>query len=542
MMPRFFRPSAPTWVRRLIDRLRARDHTVGAWRGRADRPLHYSLRRRLIVTTLLSSLVCGLACVAMVMVIAWNETSDTFDSALEEGARLTLSLGAAMARDDALERDEDRVRVDRADKRVSLYYQLVGDDGDVLRRARGAPDEPFVENDPDDDEFYNVWADGRLWRVYVLKHDDLDLEVQIGQHWDDRNELLSETIEALAWPALALWLALGFINGWVIRKSLQPLESAARAIAQKSPDDLTAVSVDGQSTEVAAMLAALNTVLIRLSGALKSERRFTADAAHELRTPLAALGSKIQLMQRRYRVAGSNDPQVDMNTDLQNDLQGLRTDLARNTALVENLLLLARLDPQGADDLPKERVDVYTLLREVVAACAPAAQARAIRIDVTEAKGSGLDAASINLCANRQLLFSALRNLVDNAVRYGVEGGRVVIELDTKCTAIGSDAVLYAGAPSHARIESDVQTRTSPQARPRTSTCFSVRDDGPGVPPAEHGRLTQRFYRRLGHRATGNGLGLSIVEQIVVLHGGSLSFGEGIDERGLGVHLHLPND
>ena len=125
------------------------------------------------------------------------------------------------------------MRVDRADKRVSLYYQLVGEDGDVLRRARGAPDEPFVEDDPDNDEFYNVWADGRLWRVYVLKHDDLDLEVQIGQHWDDRNELLSETIEELAWPALALWLALGLINWWVIRKSLQPLESAARAIAQK---------------------------------------------------------------------------------------------------------------------------------------------------------------------------------------------------------------------------------------------------------------------------------------------------------------------
>ena len=98
----------------------------------------------------------------------------------------------------------------------------------------------------------------------VLKHDDLDLEVQIGQHWDDRNELLSETIEELAWPALALWLALGLINWWVIRKSLQPLESAARAIAQKSPDDLTAVSVDGQSAEVAAMLTALNTVLSRL--------------------------------------------------------------------------------------------------------------------------------------------------------------------------------------------------------------------------------------------------------------------------------------
>ena len=537
MMPRFSWPSVPAWLHRLADRLRARVRPPGAQHGCADRPAHYSLRRRLIVTTLLSSLVCGLAWVVMVMVIALNETSDTFDSALEEGARLTLSLGAVMARDDALEGEEDRVRVDRADKRVSLYYQLVGEDGDVLRRARGAPDEPFVEDDPDNDEFYNVWADGRLWRVYVLKHDDLDLEVQIGQHWDDRNELLSETIEELAWPALALWLALGLINWWVIRKSLQPLESAARAIAQKSPDDLTAVSVDGQSAEVAAMLTALNTVLSRLSGALTSERRFTADAAHELRTPLAALGSKIQLMQRRYRAAGPNDPQGDMNTDLQNDLQGLRTDLARSTALVENLLLLARLDPQGADDLPKERVDVDTLLREVVVACAPAAQARAIRIDAAGAEAAGTD-----LCANRQLLFSALRNLVDNAVRYGVEGGRVVIEFAAHCTAIGPDAISYGGALSDARIESGAQTRTPPHESTRASICFSVRDDGPGVPTAERERLTQRFYRQLGHQATGNGLGLSIVEQIVVLHGGSLSFSTGIDGRGLGVHLYLPNN
>jgi two-component system sensor histidine kinase QseC len=366
----------------------------------------------------------------MVMVIAWNETSDTFDSALEEGARLTLSLGAAMSRNGDLAVDEERLRMNRGDERVRLYYQLIRHASEVVLRARGAPGAPFVTPGKPDDRFYNTWAEDELWRVYVLKHKDLDLQVQIGQHWDDRNELLSETIEELAWPALLLWLALGVFNWWIIRRLLRPLEQAARAIAAKSPDDLTPVPPVGQASEVAAILKALNIVLSRLSGALAAERRFTANAAHELRTPLAALGSKIQLMQRRYHDAAPGA--------LQNDLQDLRSDLTRSTAQVENLLLLARLDPQRTADLPKEQVELDTLLREVVAACTPAAQARAITINLTQNAYSAIafrrdtdasnEAASPTakhgLYANRQLLFSALRNVVDNGVRYGRPGGR----------------------------------------------------------------------------------------------------------------------
>ncbi|MET0186732.1 MAG: ATP-binding protein [Achromobacter sp.] len=467
-------------------------NAFASWRQRFSRrsaARGYSLRRRLIATTVGSSIVCGLICVAIVIGIAWHETSDAFDDALEEGARLSISLGASMARSGVLTTDDDE-QVDNPRKRVHLYYQLIDDDGDVVRRARGAPKRPFVDSDRKSDRFYNTWVDGKLWRVYVLRQDNPDISVQIGQHWDDRNDLLYETIEDLAWPAIGLWLLLALVNWIAIRRLLRPLETLAQGIAAKSPNDLTPVPDTHQPHELQPMLASLNLVLGRLSTTLESERRFTADAAHELRTPLAGLSSKIQLMQRHY---GASAPAA-----LQDDLVRLRQDVARSTALVENLLLLARLDPQEGTPLERAQVEVAAVLREAAQASTPAAAARGIAIDVTCETDS--------VFANRQLLYSAIRNLVDNAVKYGVDGGRVQL----KARAMG------------AAVE------------------IRVCDDGPGVSEADRARLTQRFFRVLGSNTTGSGLGLSIVARIAALHGATLSFLPGDNGRGLCATLQLP--
>ncbi len=460
-------------------------------------PRAYSLRRRLTLATLGSSILCALVSLAIVVWVAWDETSEVFDDALEEGARLTLALGASMAQEGLL---DDAPSVDEPRKRVRLYYQLISDRGEVVRRAEGAPSRPFVDPDKRDDRYYNVWEDGELWRVYVLEHEDPDFSVQVGQRWEARNELLVETIEALVWPALAIWLLLGLFNWWAIRRLLRPLEQVARGIATKSPQDLGPVPDSGRVKELRPVVQALNQLLARLSGALEAERRFTADAAHELRTPLAALGSKIQLMQRSH--AGAV-PALD------GDLAALRKDVARSTALVENLLVLARLDahdaPQGSAGYTPQPVKLPELLREAVLACQAQADDRGVRLQVQ------CDAMTVP--GQHPLLFTALRNLIDNAVRYGRQGGQVRVS-----------ARREQGGHRHGRV------------------VLEVCDDGPGVAPAELERLTQRFYRVLGNQASGSGLGLSIVARIAALHGAELSLGAGRDGQGLCARLVFEPD
>ncbi|MCD0504736.1 ATP-binding protein [Bordetella petrii] len=441
-------------------------------------PGGYSIRRRLISTTLGSSIAVGLVSTAIVLALAWKEVNDTFDDILEEGARLVLALGEGAPGGAMPSRDRDN-----AEPALRLDYQIVSHDGALIRRGEDAPRRPFVAHGARDDHFYDVRADGELWRVYVRHHSQQDFSVQIGQEWDDRTDLIVDMLESLAWPLAGLWLLLGLVNWWLIRRLVAPLDRIARGIEARSPADLSPLAYGGKAREVRTIVAALNRLLTRLAHTLEGERRFTADAAHELRTPLAALASRIQLLQRQDPAAVH--------------LQRLRDDVARTTALVDSLLQLARLDPQSAEALVTERIDARELLDEAVRACAPDAAARGVAVTV--------DCRVDALAGNRDGLLTALRNLLHNAISYGRAGGNVEISVARQ----GRDLVL------------------------------AVRDDGNGVAAADLERLTQRFYRVLGSQVPGSGLGLSIVARVVELHGGVLQFGTGLDGRGLGAVLRF---
>lgn len=446
----------------------------------------YSLRRRLISTTLGSSVAVGIISTVIVLVLAWKEVSDTFDDTLEEGARLVLALGEGISAAGLVARG----RGDDAEPALRLDYQIISRDGVVIRRGEDAPKKPFVDPSRRDDRFYDVWVSNKRWRVYIREHDTQDFSVQIGQEWEDRTDLIVDMLESLAWPLVGLWVLLGLVNWWLIRRLITPLERLARDMETKSPADLTALTYEGKAIEIGTVVAALNGMLGRLARALEGERRFTSDAAHELRTPLAALASRVQVLQRRL---ATDDTQA-----IAADLQRLRIDIARSTALVESLLELARLDPESTDALMAETIDARALIDEAVKACASDAAAR--RVSVT------VDCRVATITGNRDGLRTALRNLLHNAISYGHQGGRVEVAIAQR-----GDAVTLA-----------------------------VRDDGPGVDQADLERLTQRFFRVLGSDVQGSGLGLSIVARIAQLHGAALHFGPGLDGRGLGVELVLP--
>jgi two-component system sensor histidine kinase QseC len=440
-----------------------------------------------------------LASLVLIVSVAWRQTSDTFDDALKEGSRLALVLGSEL-----LERDEPDVQSESdmtqqgKSAKFKIYYQIVADDGRVLQRARKAPAQPFSSDLSLRNGYLNVWVGGKPWRVYVVRAQHQPFQVQIGQPWDERAELLGEMAERLAWPALGMLALLGIFCWWAIRRLLAPLDRTAARIAAKSADDLEAVPLAPEPRELQPIMRAFNGVLVRLAAALQAERRFTADAAHELRTPLAALRMRIQLLQRQHQQGGHSVSPA--------ELQALRDEVDRSTALVESLLTLARLDPQRPQMLVKGNVPLAAEFAQLDRRLGAYARAKGMTLVFER----GVD----SVYAEPALLHSALHNLIDNALRYGAAGGCVRVQ------AVPLPGAVASAADGGVRL--------------------TVRDDGPGVAPAERARLGERFFRVLGTDESGNGLGLSIVARTAALHGALLRFESGLEGHGLGVVLDLP--
>lgn len=446
-----------------------------------DKPRSYSLRLRLLWTIVGTSTLLWLASLTIMVFIAWNETNDVFDDALKESSNLIMAATTDFNERGLLNQSEAAAGEPR---KVDIQYQIVID-GRVIQRTAKAPATPFVAGFEQRKGFKNIDIDGKRWRIFVLRSKDARFEVQVGQKFKKRLDILEELADSLALPVLLLLAVLAALSWYCVSRVMRPINNAAYALSTKSRDDLTPVSLDGQPSELRPIVSALNGLLLRLASALQAERRFTADAAHELRTPLAALRMHVQLLQRQH-------------SELSAPFQKLRDDIDRSTALVENLLALARLDPLSPNKLERQAVALQPFLQELLRTHAAMAEQHGI--------GLHIDARLEHIQMNPEMMQIALRNLLDNALRY---------------------------CPPHSTVKI---TCSSISGRQRIAVC----DDGPGVAAQQRNRLSERFFRVLGSGEQGSGLGLSIVRRIAELHGASLSFGSGLEGRGLGVFLDFP--
>jgi len=447
----------------------------------AAKPRTHSLRLRLLWTVVGTSTLLWLASLSIMALIAWNETNEVFDDALKESSNLILAATTDFNERGLLKQTETAAGEAR---KVDIQYQIVTG-GRVIQRTAKAPSTPFVSGFEQRKGFKNIDIDGKRWRVFVVRSKDAQFEVQVGQKFKKRLDILEEMAESLALPVLLLLAILAALSWYCVNKVMKPINKTAYALAMKSRQDLTPVSLDGQPSELRPIVSALNGVLLRLASALQAERRFTADAAHELRTPLAALRMHVQLLQRQY-------------SELSLPFQKLRDDIDRSTALVENLLALARLDPVAADKLERQSIALQPFLQELLRTHSAMAEQRGISLRIEVQPGQ--------MQMNPEMMHIALRNLLDNALRY---------------------------CPPHSTV---MITCSSVSGLRRIAVC----DDGPGVDVQQRKRLSERFFRVLGSGEHGSGLGLSIVRRIAELHGARLSFGNGLDGRGLGVFLDFP--
>lgn len=273
-----------------------------------------------------------------------------------------------------------------------------------------------------------------------------------------------------------------------VRRGLEPLADLRDELARRSPKDLQPLSTTGLPIELVGLADTLN----RLFGAVREaeavQQRFIADAAHQLRTPLAGLQTRLQVL--------ALEPGARLDPDSLGDLQ---TALGRISHLLSQLLALARAEPAAMRPNQPERLD----LAEVVTACASPFVDRALECGID----LGYEAAAAPVDGIRALLIEALSNLIDNALRYCPRGSRVTVRCDTG---------------------------------PTGSAWLEVEDDGPGIPVAERERVFERFYRIRDDVGEGCGLGLAIVREVLQRHAASISLDDSAPGRGLRVRIEFP--
>ena len=354
------------------------------------------------------------------------------------------------------------------------------------------------------------------WRVFAALVDDNLLEV--AQPMRVRSALAAEVALRTVLPLLILLPILGGLMWWIVGRGLAPLRRVAGEVAARRPEALERLSEDDLPDEVAPLVASLNRLLVDLASARDAQRAFIADAAHELRTPLTALQLQLQVVER------ADDPRSRTLA-----LDALRAGLLRASRLVQQLLALARAEPDvpaGVADAPlagtTTRVDLDELLREAIALQVQLAHERGIDLGIGPGPDPGAErapspdaerrdavASSHAVEGDRDALFTLLGNLIDNALRYTPRGGRV-------------DAAL---------------------ARDAREIVLSIRDDGPGISPAERERVFDRFHRgeaaRTAADTRGSGLGLAIVKRIADRHHARIEL-DAPDGLGLRVRVFFP--
>lgn len=444
----------------------------------------FSIRRRLVLMLSVSLLVVWAAMLISGYVETREEAHELAEARLEESAAMLMLLDLprlnVLAQPDAVPRKEHDKDGDDDDAN-HVRFQVWRDDGTLLVRSTHAPQAAFLVRNG----HALIAAEHKQWHSFAVHDANQGFQIRVFEASGLRDSLANKTALRMAQILLPALVVLALLIWFSVGRAMRPLLGMTGAIAQRGADNLEPISLESIPAEVQPLVDSLNHLLDRLAHSIDKERAFTADAAHELRTPLAAIKVQAEV------ALGARDD-IQRSHAIHQVIAGVN----RTTRLVQQLLLLARLD--HPDSATMQPVDLGALAVECAGRKADAALRKDIELDLSTEPGCILhgDATALSLM---------LDNLIDNAIKYGRQGGRIAIAV----TCDGSQLLL------------------------------SVRDDGAGVPAADWPRLSDRFYRAPGNEADGSGLGLSIVAKIAQAYRGDLRFSSGIDGAGLGVTIHF---
>jgi two-component system sensor histidine kinase QseC len=458
-------------------------------------------RARSIRAVLLAGTIATL--LAVLGVAAWmsfeggeEEAQELFDARLATSARVLEALLARQVEHatvaapiviqlpgpiEAAEHDAPRTEGHYYETKIA--FQVWNADRQLLVRSASAPDAPFapLAAGYSDQSYSNV-----NWRVFSLPSGDL--WIQVAERSDIRTELAGKLAYAAAEPLVIGIPVLLVLLGLLIGYGLAPLGKLAQQIETRQADALTPVSLPRVPAEIAPVLDALNGLLGRLTSALERERRFTADAAHELRTPLAGL-----------KVHAQNAARAGSPVERQASLDRMLVALDRTIHLAEQMLAYNRAAAAAPEHKP---VSLRLLAGEAIETLQPRIGARRLKVTVTCTPADG----TAEVQGDRQKLASLVGNLLDNAARYAPDGSAI-----------------------------DVVLREE-----RGAVTLEVGDEGPGIPEELRARVFESYFRIPGATGGGSGLGLAIVREVARAHGARLEIREGRGGKGTAVVVRFP--
>jgi two-component system sensor histidine kinase TctE len=450
----------------------------------------YSLRGRLLKALLPPVAVLLTLAGVVQYFLALVPANDAYD---QELADVAIALGERIhVSGDGLSFDLPRAaeQVLRTDKYDTIYYHIRGPDGSALAGDPGLPPVPASEEPEDGVISYDSEYNGQKIRVVALlvPCGGKICTVQVAETTAKRETLASDIVLSSLAVELLITLLTLVIVWFGVKRGLGPLEDLSAEIRARSARDLRPIDPGHAPQEAQPLVAALNQLFGQVDESNRNQQRFLANAAHQLRTPLAGLQAHTELALAQ----GASQPQ-------RAELEQIHRATIRTARLAGQLLSLARAEPGGY------RGDGYGTvnLRAVVEDAADEWVHRALDKEID----LGFELAEAEAKGDALLLREALGNLIHNAIEYTPPGG-------------------------HVTVRTGLRNRRA---------FLEVEDDGPGIPPAERARVLERFYRVTGTPGTGSGLGLSIVSEIAAAHGAEIEISAGEGGRGCKVGLTFPH-
>ncbi len=421
---------------------------------------------------------------ALTWLVAQSIAGKPFDRALEYNLQALAQLVTVQQGTPSFNLPGPAREILRADDADQVYYQVKTAAGELLSGDRGMPAPPSDETPVPgeihlrDDEMLGLEVRvAYTWvRLDSAQPRPALVQVQVAETREKRSVLATEIIKGVMLPQFAI-LPLAVLLVWLaLVRGIQPLSRLEQRIRARKPDDLSPLDERAVPLEVVPLVSSVNDLLTRLKESVATQKRFLADAAHQLKTPLAGLRMQADLAQREAHDA----------EELKRSLKQIGHASVRATHTVNQLLALARAESSGRSVAP-QACNLAEITMEVVRDALPRAMDKGLDLGY---EGALPEASGVVLEGNRTLIKEAVSNLVDNALNYtpssteqpGVVTARVLAD------PFGQVLVLQ------------------------------VEDTGPGIPPAERELVFQPFYRALGTDVDGSGLGLSIVREIAHQH------------------------
>ena len=459
-----------------------------------------SIRTQLLAWLVIPILVLLLVGAALTYGLAIGLATDAYDKAL---------LDSVYSVANCVQFKQSRVVVDlppaalailKDDIKDRVFYQVLDE---KLHLLSGDSVLPLPKLDADDDltsaDYRDGVINGEEIRIALIKYPvpgqrEKFVFIQVAETLHGREQIGEQILVGVILPQLAMVVISGLVLFFGVTRGLRPLATVRDAVASRSPLDLRPISVDNTPREVRPLVKAINELLELLREDMQAQRRFVANAAHQLRTPIAGLKMQSELALRQ------SDPE-----EIRHALNLINIGADRAARLANQLLALARAEPGAVDPDLWQRLDLNSLAKDVSRELVTQALAKNIDLGFEESK------APVLIRGDQASLHELLSNLIENAILYTQPGGNITVR-------------------TLMRVSVDELQRS----------IIVIEDNGPGIPEEEREKVFERFYRVSDRGVAGSGLGLAIVREIAKIHGAEVHLDDGPGEKGTSVTIDFP--